>query len=87
MLSAAIVNDHSDATLTSSLRELLAATLQGLIEADLTAKIGAAPGERTPERTAQRNGHRPKLLSTPAGDVEVGSRSCQQGATSPTQHP
>jgi putative transposase len=32
--------------------------------------VGAAPGERTPERTAQRNRHRPKLLSTPAGDVE-----------------
>ena len=30
------------------------------------------PGRTQPERTALRNGHRPKLLSTPAGDVEVG---------------
>ena len=37
----------------------------------LSRRIGAAPGERTPDRTNQRNGHRPKLLSTPAGDVEL----------------
>ena len=59
-------------SLSTSLRDILAAALQELIEAELTALIGAAPGERTPERTALRNGHRPKLLSTPAGDVEVG---------------
>src|SRR5690606_40820636 len=73
----------SDATLTSSLRDILAAALQELIEADLTAKIGAAPGERTPERTAQRNGHRPKLLSTPAGDVEVGIPKLRTGSYFP----
>jgi Transposase, Mutator family len=41
--------------------------LPGLIEAELTAVIGAAPHQRTPERLAQRNGHRPRLLSTTAG--------------------
>ena len=29
----------------------------GLIEAELTATIGAAPGARTTERVTQRNGH------------------------------
>ena len=33
---------------------------------------GVEHGERVPTRIAQRNGHRPKLLSTPAGDVELG---------------
>lgn len=62
----------TDATLTSSLRDIVAAAIQELVEAELTGKIGAASGERTPDRLALRNGHRPKLLSTPAGDVEIG---------------
>jgi putative transposase len=33
--------------------------------------IGAAPHERTPDRLAQRNGHRPRLLATTAGDLEL----------------
>ena len=44
---------------------------QALIEAELTAAIGAAPHERTDTRTAQRNGHRPRTLTTPAGDLEL----------------
>lgn len=66
----------ADASLTTSIAEILRTTLQELIEAELTSVIGAGPGERIPTRTAQRNGHRPKLLSTPAGDVEVGIPSC-----------
>lgn len=42
----------TDATLTSSIADILAAALQELIEAELTATIGAAPGERTDTRTA-----------------------------------
>jgi putative transposase len=44
---------------------------QALVEAELTAVIGAAPPERTEMRTAQRNGSRPRTLSTPAGDLEL----------------
>jgi transposase-like protein len=44
---------------------------QALIEAELTAVIGAAPHERTSDRLAQRNGHRPRVLSTTAGDLEL----------------
>ena len=35
----------SDASLSTSLRDILTAALQELIEAELTATIGAAPGE------------------------------------------
>ena len=73
----------TDPTLTTSLRDILAAALQELIEAELTAVIGAAPGERTPERVAQRNGHRSKLLSTPAGDIEVGIPKLRTGSFFP----
>ena len=65
----------TDASLSTSLRDILAAALQELIEAELTSVIGAGHGERTSERVNQRNGHRPKLLSTPAGDA--GSGRCR----------
>jgi putative transposase len=73
----------TDASLTSSIADILAAALQELIEAELTATIGAEPGERNPARTAQRNGHRPKLLSTPAGDLEVGIPKLRKGSFFP----
>lgn len=73
----------TDSTLTTSLSDILAAALQELIEAELTATIGAAPGERTEARTAQRNGHRPKLLTTPAGDVDVAIPKLRAGSFFP----
>jgi len=73
----------ADASLSTALRDIVAAALQELIEAELTATIGAAPGERTPERVAQRNGHRPKLVSTPAGDVEIGIPKLRSGSFFP----
>ena len=42
-----------------------------MIEAELTAVIGAAPHERSESRTAQRNGSRPRVLTTTAGDLEL----------------
>ncbi|BAS16675.1 transposase for insertion sequence element IS1081 [Arthrobacter sp. Hiyo8] len=44
---------------------------QQLIEAEATAFIGAAPSERTDERTTQRNGTRHRTLSTTAGDLNL----------------
>ena len=73
----------TDASLSTSLRDILTVALQELIEAELTATIGAGPGERTSERVTQRNGHRPKLVSTPAGDVEIGIPKLRQGSFFP----
>lgn len=42
---------------------------QALIDAELAAVIG--PYERTESRTNQRNGSRPRTLSTIAGDLEL----------------
>jgi len=42
---------------------------QALIETELSATIGAQPWERTSSRTNQRNGSRPRTLSTTAGDL------------------
>jgi len=45
--------------------------LQELIAAEASAHIGAGPHERTETRTNQRNGHRPKTLTTAAGDPDL----------------
>lgn len=57
---------ESDGTLAWSIGEILSAAIQEIIEAELVARIGAEPGERSSARTVQRNGRRPKELSTPA---------------------
>ena len=45
--------------------------LQELIEAEATEAIGAGRYERSDARVNERNGHRPRLLATQAGDVEL----------------
>lgn len=52
-------------------RDLVEKALQELIDAELSEAIGAEPHERTESRTNRRNGARPRVLSTPAGDVEL----------------
>jgi transposase-like protein len=44
---------------------------QELIDAEATAVIGAGPWQRTTERIALRNGTRPRVLTTTAGDLEL----------------
>ena len=52
-------------------RRLLQQALQQLIDTELTAAIGAGPHERSEMRSNWRNGGRARVLSTPAGDVEL----------------
>ena len=55
---------------------------QELIDAEATVFIGAGPFERSDTRTAQRNGTRPRTLTTTAGTWSCGSRSCGRGRSS-----
>ena len=58
---------------------------QALIEAELTDAIGAALHERTDGRgTAQRNGHRTRILSTTAGDLELRIPKLRTGSFFPS---
>lgn len=66
------------------MRQLLGSALQDLIEAEAAAHIGAAKHERTPERTAQRNGTRQKLVSTTAGDITVKIPKTRTGSFFPS---
>ncbi|MCW2613666.1 MAG: transposase mutator type [Frankiales bacterium] len=57
---------------------------QALIDAELTAVIGAGPHERTERRTAQRNGSRPRTLTTTAGDLELRIPKLRAGSFFPS---
>src|SRR4051794_247515 len=57
---------------------------QALIDAELTAVIGAGPWERSPERTAQRNGSRARTLTTTAGDLELQIPKLRAGSFFPS---
>jgi putative transposase len=70
--------------MTDTIRSSLEWILQQLIEAEATAVIGAERHERTESRTAQRNGHRPKLVSTAAGDVELAIPKLRRGSFFPS---
>jgi putative transposase len=68
-------------------RELAQYLAQELIEVQATETIGAARYERSDERVTERNGHRDRVLTTKAGDLELAisswrSRSCAGAASS-----
>jgi len=65
-------------------REVVRVALQELIEAEFTERIGAGRYERTEERVTHRNGARPRLLSTKAGDVELRIPKMREGSFFPS---
>jgi putative transposase len=70
------------AAVDDRIRQAAQTIYQALIEAELTSVIGAGPHQRNPERLAQRNGHRARVLTTSAGDWSCGSPSCGLGRSS-----
>jgi putative transposase len=66
------------------IRRSVELVLQALIEAEATEAIGAGPHERSEFRTNQRNGHRGRLLSTKAGDVELRIPKLRRGSFFPS---
>jgi putative transposase len=66
------------------IRRSVELVLQALIESEATEVIGAEPHERCGARTNQRNGHRPRLLSTKAGDVELAIPKLRRGSFFPS---
>ena len=57
---------------------------QELIDAEATALIGAGPWQHTPDRTAVRNGSRPRTLTTTAGDLELRIPKLRAGSFFPS---
>ena len=67
---------------TDLIRELAQWALQQLIDTEATGVIGADRYERSAARTTERNGKRPRVLSTATGDLQLGIPSCAPGRSS-----
>ncbi|MFN8022115.1 MAG: IS256 family transposase [Acidimicrobiales bacterium] len=65
-------------------RELAQWLAQELIELQATHAIGAARYERCDERVTERNGHRDRVLTTKAGDLELTIPKLRKGSFFPS---
>jgi putative transposase len=79
LLEALKVADADDVV-----RQAVESVFQALIDTEATARIGAAPHERTPARVTQRNGYRDRLVATAAGDVELRIPKLRAGSFFPS---
>jgi putative transposase len=66
------------------IRESVRTVLQELIEAEAAEVIGAGRYERTDTRVTDRNGSRPRLLTTKAGDVALSIPKLRAGSFFPS---
>jgi putative transposase len=55
-----------------------------LMEADVSARIGAELGERSLERSTHRNGYRPRQWDTRVGSIELAIPKLRQGSYFPS---
>ncbi len=65
------------------LREMIGFTAQRLMELEVESKTGAAYGEKSPERLAQRNGYRDRTWETRAGTIELRIPKLRKGSYFP----
>ena len=66
------------------IRDAVRLVLQELIKAETTEAVGAGRHERSESRVTERNGHRPRLLATQAGDVELKIPNLRKGSFMPS---
>jgi transposase-like protein len=65
-------------------RDAVRLVMQELIEVEATEQIGAARYERSDSRVTDRNGNRPRLVATQAGDIELKIPKLRKGSFFPS---
>jgi putative transposase len=66
------------------IRECVRVAMQELIDAEVAVAIGAGRYERTESRVTERNGSRPRLLTTTAGDIHLAVPKLRAGTFFPS---
>ena len=62
------------------LREALRVLVEGIMDAEVSARTGAEYGERSPERVTQRNGYRSRAWDTRVGTMELHIPKLREGS-------
>ena len=66
------------------LREALRVLVDGIMDAEVSSRIGAEYGERSPERVTQRNGYRSRAWDTRVGTMELHIPKLREGSYFPS---
>ena len=69
---------------TDRIRSVTETLYQELIDAEAASVIGAGKYERSDDRTTQRNGTRPRTLTTTAGDLQLQIPKLRRGSFFPS---
>ena len=79
MTVAAVVADVLAGEAGDFLREAVELVARELMEAEISAQLGAARGEVSAERTSYRNGYRPRGWETRVGELELAIPRARSG--------
>ena len=80
---AALLEQHLQGASPDLLREMIASFANAMMSAQADQACGAGYGERSAERTNQRNGYRAREWDTRAGTVELAIPKLRQGSFFP----
>ena len=66
------------------LREALRVLVEGIMDAEVSSRIGAEYGKRSPERVTQRNGYRSRAWDTRVGTMDLHIPKLREGSYFPS---
>jgi putative transposase len=84
MTAEEVVRRFLDEEGVDFVRESLRWMVEQLMEVEVAELIGAARGERTPDRATHRNGYRSRRWDTRAGEIELQIPKLRQGSYFPS---
>jgi transposase-like protein len=78
-----VIRKHAEERDVDFLRDTLQVVLRAVMDADVSAQIGAELHEHSPDRAAYRNGYRPRRWDTRAGTIDLRIPKLREGTYLP----